>query len=47
MVVLLLFNESVSWTVEQIQVETQMKSELLIPILDSLLKSRILVCAGN
>jgi len=45
MVVLLLFNKSLSWTVEQIQDETQIKSELLIQILCSLLQSKILLCA--
>jgi hypothetical protein len=44
MVVLLLFNKISSWTVEQIQDETQIKSDLLIQILFSLLQNKILVC---
>ena len=46
MVILLLFNKVFSWTVEQIQDETQIKSELLLQILFGLLKSKILVCTN-
>ena len=45
MVVLLLFNRSVQWTVEQIQNETQINIELLIQILNNLIKSKLLLCA--
>jgi hypothetical protein len=45
MIILLLFNKSLNWTVEQMQGETQMKLELLISVLRELLKSNILVCA--
>ena len=44
MIILLLFNKSLNWTVERMQDETQIKSELLIQILFSLLKNKILVC---
>jgi cullin 1 len=44
MVVLLLFNKEVCWTVERIQDETQIKMELLLQVLSSLLKSELLVC---
>jgi cullin 1 len=46
MVVLLLFNKVFTWTVEQIQDETQIKSELLIQILFGLLKTKVLVCTN-
>ncbi len=45
MVVLLLFNRSIQWTVEQIQSETQINIELLIKILNNLIKSKLLLCA--
>jgi hypothetical protein len=45
MVVLLLFNRSVQWTVEQIQSGTQVNIELLIQILNNLIKSKLLLCA--
>jgi cullin 1 len=44
MVVLLLFNKVLTWTVERIQDETQIKLELLLQVLLGLLKSRLLVC---
>ncbi len=44
MVVLLLFNKVLTWTVERIQDETQIKMELLLQVLLGLLKSRLLVC---
>lgn len=45
MVVLLLFNRAVTWTVERLQDETEIKLELLLQILLGLLKSRLLACA--
>jgi hypothetical protein len=44
MIILLLFNQSLQWTVEQISHETQMKMGLLIQILNSLIKSKLLLC---
>ena len=44
MVVLLLFNKELIWTVKQIQDETQIQSELLLQILVGLLKRKLLVC---
>ncbi len=44
MVILLLFNRSLTWTVEQIANETQMKTDLLIQILNKLIKSNLLLC---
>jgi hypothetical protein len=44
MVILLLFNKSLKWTVERMQDETQIESELLIQVLCGLLKNKILVC---
>ncbi|CAF0844139.1 unnamed protein product [Adineta steineri] len=44
MVVLLLFNKLLTWTVERLQDETQIKLELLLQILLGLLKSKLLIC---
>ncbi len=44
MIVLLLFNRSLQWTVEQISEETQMKTGLVVQILNSLIKSKLLSC---
>ncbi|CAF1349759.1 unnamed protein product [Rotaria sordida] len=42
MIVLLLFNEELNWTVEQIQNRIHIQTELLLQVLVSLLKSKIL-----
>jgi len=42
--VLLLYNKSSDWTVERIQDETQIKTELLLQVLCGLLKSKLLIC---
>jgi len=44
MIILLLFNRSLKWTVEQISNETEMKIDLLIQILNNLIKSNLLLC---
>ena len=46
MTVLLLFNRSLLWTVEQIQDETQIEIELLRKVLRSLLNCQLLTCAS-
>ncbi|CAF0830567.1 unnamed protein product [Adineta steineri] len=43
MLILLLFNQELIWTVEQIQDKTQIRSELLFEILLGLLKSKLLI----
>ncbi|UJR08703.1 hypothetical protein I4U23_012960 [Adineta vaga] len=45
MVVLLLFNRVLTWTVEQLQDETQIKLELLLQILLGLIKTKLLICS--
>jgi cullin 1 len=45
MMILLLFNRQLSWTVEQIQDGTQIQWELLLQILWGLLKNKLLICA--
>ena len=44
MTILLLFNDSLEWTVEKIHDKTQIKIELLLQILNTLLQSNILIC---
>jgi len=43
MLVLLLFNKLSEWTLEKIYNQTQIKIELVIDILNSLLKSKLLI----
>jgi hypothetical protein len=45
MMILLLFNKQLFWTVEQIQDRTQIQGELLLQILWGLLKNKLLICA--
>ena len=45
LVVLLLFNKSHRWTIEQIEGETKMQRDLLIRTISSLLQSRLLTCS--
>jgi cullin 1 len=42
--VLLLFNQQTTWIVERIQDQTQIQKEILLQVLDSLLKIKLLVC---
>lgn len=44
MVILLLFNKVLTWTVERLQDETQIKCELFLQVLLGLLKSKLLIC---
>jgi hypothetical protein len=45
MVVLLLFNKLPNWTVERMQDETQIKTELFLQVLCGLLKSKLITCS--
>lgn len=45
MTVLLLFNQSLDWTVKQIQDETEIEIELLRRVLRSLLNWKLLACS--
>ncbi|CAF2890395.1 unnamed protein product [Rotaria sp. Silwood2] len=42
MIILLLFNNALEWTLEKIQDETQIKIDLLLPLLNTLVESKIL-----
>jgi len=42
--VLLLFNKKTIWIVEQIQDETQIQNEILLQVLFTLLKIKLLIC---
>jgi len=42
--VLLLFNKQTNWIVEQIQDETQIQNEILLQVLCTLLKTKLLIC---
>ncbi|CAF0900731.1 unnamed protein product [Adineta steineri] len=44
MAVLLLFNKSLTWTVERLHDETQIKLDTLLQVISSLLKNKILIC---
>jgi cullin 1 len=44
MMILLLFNNSSELTIEKIHDQTEIKIDLLLQILNSLLKSKILLC---
>ena len=44
MVVLLLFNKSASWIIQQMHDETQIKEDLFLQVLCVLLKSKVIVC---
>jgi hypothetical protein len=45
MVVLLSFNKLPSWTVERLQDETQLKTDLFLQVLCGLLKSKLIICS--
>jgi hypothetical protein len=47
MVVLLSFNKLPSWTVERLQDETQLKTDLFLQVLCGLLKSKLITCSKN
>ena len=44
MIVLLLFNQSSNWTVQQIEDRTEIQGQLLLQTIHSLLNSRLLTC---
>lgn len=46
MVILLLFNQSSTWTIEQISQETRMKMEIVIQLINGLIKSSLLSCSS-
>ena len=45
MVILLLFNKFSNWTIERLQDETQIKTDLFLQIICGLLKSRLIICS--
>jgi hypothetical protein len=47
MVVLLSFNKLPSWTVESLQKETQIETDLFLQVLCGLLESKLLICSKN
>ncbi|CAF4328362.1 unnamed protein product, partial [Adineta steineri] len=47
MLILLLFNQELIWTFEQIQDKTQIHPELLLDIFSSLLKNKLLICGDH
>ena len=46
MVILALFNLSCTWTIEQICQETHMKIEIIIQVMNGLIKSNLLSCSS-
>jgi len=44
MAVLLQFNDSETWTMQQLEEITQMKNELLLQVIQILLKTKLIVC---
>lgn len=45
MIILLLFNKHDQWTPENIFNQTQIKTEFIIEILNSFIKSKLLICS--